>query len=404
MSNLTGSFSEGNVRVVSAKEAATPKVLIVDDRQENLFSMEQVLKGLDAQLFTAESGNEALALTLSHEFALVLLDVQMPGMDGFEVASLMHKREETRHVPIIFVTAASTDESYVARGYDSGAVDYLFKPIDSVILRSKVKVFTDLHRKSKALAVLEQLRHTKAELERSNSELSEFAYVASHDLQAPLRQITAMIGLLNKRMSKVDDPTVLELVERISDSAGRMREFIRDLLEYSRVGRSGGEPEPVELADVLRRVVEGFAGELEATSGRVHVQYEAFPVIIGAKFIFVQLFQNLVGNAIKFRGERAPEIRIETERIDGGWIFSVSDNGIGIEREYFDRIFGVFQRLHGRDEYPGTGIGLSTCKKIVEMYGGEIAVASEPGVGTTFRVRIMEPSALASDSDAAAKS
>jgi two-component system sensor histidine kinase/response regulator len=363
-----------------------PQILIVDDLEESLLSMNQVLESLDVEIFTAKSGDEALALSLNHDFALVLLDVQMPGMDGFEIATALRQRDETQFVPIIFMTSITTDDALVAKGYDVGAIDYLFRPINMDILRHKVRAFIELDRKNRALSVVDALHRTKADLERSNAELSEFAYVASHDLQAPLRQVTAMIGLLKRKIASDQDPGVEELLDKIVDGAERMRAFIRDLLAYSRVGRTDTDIEEVELGAILGSVLESLTAELDTVGGRFDVDVRSMPTMLGNPFAFTQLFQNLLGNAVKFHGDTPPVVAIKAEEVPGGWAFEVSDNGIGIEAEYFDRIFGVFQRLHGRDDYPGTGIGLSTCKKIAELYGGGISLRSTPGEGTTFRV------------------
>jgi light-regulated signal transduction histidine kinase (bacteriophytochrome) len=236
------------------------------------------------------------------------------------------------------------------------------------------------------IAVREEAEKTlegyAAELERSNQELQQFAYVASHDLQEPLRMVTSYLQLLERRYKGKLDESADDFIHFAVDGANRMRELIQGLLAYSRVGTQGQPLEEIACEEVVAQVLDDLQvaiGESDAT-----MTCDPLPVVMADPIQLGQLFQNLIGNALKFRGERPPEIHVGSEQKGDEWLLWVRDNGIGMEPQYIERIFVIFQRLHTRDEYPGTGIGLAVCKRIVERHGGRIWVESEPGQGSTF--------------------
>jgi light-regulated signal transduction histidine kinase (bacteriophytochrome) len=227
------------------------------------------------------------------------------------------------------------------------------------------------------------------ELTRSNEELQQFAYVASHDLQEPLRMISSYTQLLARRHGDKLDGDAREFMAFIVDGAARMKQLIEDLLEYSRVGTRGRDLEPVESGGALDRALANLRAAREASGARV--THGPMPAVHADPAQLAQLFQNLVGNAIKFRGDDPPRIHVQCETHPASWSFTVRDNGIGLDPQFAERIFMMFQRLHGKDEYPGTGIGLAICKKIVERHGGRIWVDSQPGRGATFGFTIARP-------------
>jgi PAS domain S-box-containing protein len=231
-------------------------------------------------------------------------------------------------------------------------------------------------------AVERALREKTDDLARSNQDLEQFAYVASHDLQEPLRTVTSYVQLLAKRYKGKLDSDADEFIGFAADGAVRMWNLVNDLLAYSRVGTRGKELEPIDSEGALAQSVNDLKVSIEENDALV--THDPLPMVMADCFQLEQLFRNLIGNAIKFRGNEPPRVHISASRIGNGWTFSVRDNGIGIAPEYFDRIFTIFQRLHSREEYAGTGIGLAVCKKIVERHGGRIWVKSEVGKGATF--------------------
>jgi signal transduction histidine kinase len=402
---------------------APVKFLLVDDLDENLLALDALLRRDGLQLFKARSGPEALELLLAHDFALVLLDVQMPVMDGFEVAELMRGAERTRRVPIIFITAGAMDTQRRFRGYETGAVDFLFKPIESHILKSKADAFFELYRQRQEVSRQrdenarllaesrrneEELSRMRDELARANfelerrvrertlklretiGELEHFSYTITHDMRAPLRSMEAFGKILIEENAKQLDLTGRDFLRRIVDSARRMDQLITDSLNYSKVVRGEMELSPVNAGALLRGMIESYP-EFQAPRAEIKVADE-IPPVLGNEAGLTQCFSNLLGNAVKFvEPGTLPKVCVWSEPINYNgeklvriWI---EDNGIGISREYQEKIFEMFQQLS--KSYQGTGIGLALVKKVVERMKGRVGVESELGKGSRFWVQFM---------------
>jgi signal transduction histidine kinase len=376
-------------------------ILMVDDEPNNLLALESVLEGLGQNLIRANSGKEALRCLMREDVAVILLDVQMPEMDGFETAAMIRSREKSRYTPIIFLTAVGKTEAEMFRGYAVGAVDYMLKPFAPEILRYKVTVLIELHQKS------EQVRHLNRELQqlneslegrikertatleekslelvRSNQELTQFASVASHDLQEPLRTMSTHLQLLEQNSAGKIDGQDREYMHVVLDSAKRMRQMINDLLSFSQVGKGERRPEKVDCGILIDRLLAQLKDVVRERGAKITVG--PMPVLAAEPLLLSQVFQNLILNALKFCKDQEPRIELGAEAKQGEWTFWIKDHGIGISPEYFEKIFQLFKRLHTRDQYSGNGLGLSICKKIVERHGGKIWLESTPGKGSTF--------------------
>ena len=352
-------------------------ILMVDDRPENLLALEAVLEPLNQNLVPASSGEEALKRLLIEDYAVILLDVQMPGLDGFETAEQIKKREKTRDIPIIFLTAISREPHHALRGYSTGAVDYISKPFDPWVLRAKVSVFIELHQKTQLL------KQQTGMLEAANKELEAFIYTVSHDLNGPLVAIQGYIDYLGQDYGELLPDEGRFYVERIGASAHYMQALIRDLLEYSRVGRMQTEVEEVKLSelipDIAEEVRQGYADLKVVAEGDL-------PSVAMNPIRARQLFTNLLQNSAKYADRSDVEVRVAAvENEDGRTTISVADNGPGIPREHREKVFGVFERIDSPKGPEGTGIGLAICKKIVESAGGRIWVA-DTDAGTDMRI------------------
>ena len=366
-----------------------PKILIVDDKIENLVVLEKILENTNVEFVRAISGKKALKKILKYDFAMAIIDVQMLVMDSFELVENIRQSEKTKLLPIIFGSTIYKEDYYLIKGIESGTVDFMTKPIIPEILAGKVRVFVDLYNHTvERRRMEEQLKQVLSELERSNKDLEQFAYVASHDLQEPLRMVASYTQLLARRYKDKLDADANDFINFAVDGANRMQTLINDLLTFSRVGTRGKPFVATDINLILERICKNLEVSIQE-SGAV-IAYDSLPTLNVDKTQIEQLFQNLISNAIKFRNEKSPDIRVRAEQKEKKWQFSISDNGIGFKPEYKDRIFTIFQRLHGKEEYPGTGIGLAICKKIVERHGGQIRVESEVGKGATFYFTIQD--------------
>lgn len=481
-----------------------PKILVVDDRPSNLVAIQKILKNVNAQIITAESGNDALKLMLEHEFTLALLDVQMPEMDGYELAELMRCDQDTAEIPIIFVSAIYTDKLNIFKGYEKGAFSFITKPFEPHELLTKIHFFIekyhtekafddsqkkymdlynnspdmlisvdmatntiiecnktleihtgfsrsqligssvfdiyskdsvkiaqnaykrfnegeekiinlelnivgndgielpvllnatglkDLHGKiiysNSSLRDITELKKTKKELETTleklqlyNKELENFVYLTSHDLQEPMLTVMSFIQLLQDEYKEQLDQTANDYISYSLHAAKRLKELITALLNYLRVGRDENKTE-VDLNELIEELLEELRGSIRKNNAEITVNN--LPKIFINSNEMKHLFQNLISNAIKFKKkDSVPKITISAKDESNHWLFSIEDNGIGIEEKNFEKVFQIFKQLHVRGKYSGMGVGMAVCKKIVELHGGKIWLESKLNLGTTF--------------------
>ena len=393
---------EGKAWVRSMDETLPPEenvrklnILLVDDQPEGLLALEAILGDLGQNLVKAHSGKEALREVLAREFAVILLDVQMPEMDGYETAALIRERPASRHTPIIFITGAYKSNLHQMKGYDAGAVDYLLKPIDPHILKSKVAVFVELAQQSalvlkqaaarrqretevrEAQALELALTHTAlAEVARKNrdidalnQELEAFSYSVSHDLRAPLRGVDGFSRILLEDYGPKLDDEGRRVVQVIRDGTQKMGRLIDHLLTYAHLGRVALTANLIDMTALAREVFT----ELTPDGAKGEWVLKAMPPALGDPSLVHQVWVNLLANAIKFAAKNEhPRIEAGGQAEGAEHCYYVKDNGAGFDMRYADKLFGVFQRLHTEAEFPGTGAGLSIVKRIVSRHGGRV--------------------------------
>lgn len=358
-------------------ETLKPNILIVDDRRENLLATEKILKNLRANIFKASSGNEALSLMLRHKFAVVLLDVQMPEMDGFETAALMQEHESMMGTPIIFVTAISKEERYATQAAEIGAVDYIFKPINSEILRSKVHVYLDLYMQR------EQILKLNAGLRQSNEELERFAYMCAHDLKSPLRAIDSLSQWIEEDQGESLSKKSRTYMDTLHKRVRRMERLLDDILEYSRIDP---KIEPTS-SDIIngKTLMDDIIALIEPPKNFTVRVSGAFEKINLHRMPLQQVIYNLMNNAIKHHDKEFGNIDVNVETDENCYTFSIQDDGPGIDPQYHGKVFEMFQTLKPRDSKEGSGIGLAFVKKIVTGLGGTVSLESAAGAGALFR-------------------
>ena len=361
------------------------KILLVDDIQANLVTLEAILEGKNRDIFLASSADEALGLALKHDFTLMMLDVQMPEINGFELAKMLKNNRRTGNIPIIFVTAHRFDADDILQGYTEGAVDYLFKPLNPQITRAKVKAFIDMeyHRKQTERINLE-LDKKNTELKRTNVALEELSYIIAHDLKEPLRTISAFTNIVFKKNQNSLDKESLEYLNMCINSATRLDQLIHDLLKYAKLGYNNIEKTTIDLNLLINSTKLSLLKKIQERDVLINIKGK-LPEVIANKAQMGQLFQNLIDNAIKYQTpENQPIINIWANEKKSFWEIHIEDNGIGMDPKFAKKAFGVFERRHNNHEFQGTGVGLATCKKIVENNEGKIYLQSEESKGTTF--------------------
>lgn len=407
------------------------RILAIDDNRTYLKFLDENLKKDGIDIDKATSGKEALEKMNNKKYDCILLDLVMPGIDGIEICQKVLEMRGPVEKPMVLMLTAHESKEDMTRALEAGADDFVGKSSDISIIKARInallrrkfiqednqRIFEELKRKEmeversriekaaaetkallaeKLLNTVEKLEEEIEErkrmelkiknysrvLELSNKELESFAYVASHDLQEPLRAVSGFLELVEKQYKNKLDEKGKDFIHRAVSSAKRMQEMINDLLTYSRITTSGQSFELYSLEKILDRVLTNMSPTIERKNAVV--TRDPLPELTCDESQIHRLFQNLISNAIKFCDQPQPLIHISAEEQKNHWLLSVKDNGIGIDPSYHETIFKIFQRLHSKDKYPGTGIGLAICQKIVERHEGKIWVESNPGKGSTF--------------------
>lgn len=365
--------------------------LLVDDLEENLLALEALLQREGLVCLKARGGEEALELLLTHEVALALLDVQMPGMDGFELAEFMRGSERARHIPIIFVTAGGADSQRRFRGYEAGAVDFIQKPIEPDVLRSKANVFFDLHQQRRQIeAQRDELEAAAQALRRADRHKDSFLAVLAHELRNPVAALSGGLHLLGK---DIDPDRAKDIRGRMDRMLDHLAHLVDDLLDVSRVsqGKISLKKARVELSEVLQSAIEASQHTIEAAKHRFELELSDEPIWLEADHTrLAQIIANLLNNAAKY----TPPGGVVTLRAmaeDGMATITVSDTGVGIPEAMQSRIFEIFAQVedHLGQSQGGLGIGLALVRQLVALHGGEVTVHSDgEGQGSTFTVRL----------------
>ncbi|EJF08673.1 response regulator receiver sensor signal transduction histidine kinase [Pontibacter sp. BAB1700] len=378
------------------------KILLVDDKEENLVSLASLLseEGDNTEYLFANSGEEALKLALQEEIALILLDVQMPGMNGYEVARYLRDISKTRDIPIIFVTAIHQQDVHVMEGFEAGAVDFLFKPLHPAITKAKVAAFVRFYLQKKEVELAhkrtqeinreleERVKARTAELTRVNKDLDNFVYTASHDLKAPINNIEGLAVAL-KEVLDTPEPDHGELniiMAMIQDAISRFKHTLMDLTEVAKLQHQDETNiESVRFEELIDDITLNIQDLILKYDATIDTDFSEAPEMVFSRKNLRSIVYNLVSNAIKYSSpERPPIIEVSTYHESSYTVFRVKDNGLGLKPEDRDKVFDMFKRLHAHVE--GTGVGLAIVKRIVENSDGRIECDSEQGKGSEFRV------------------
>jgi signal transduction histidine kinase len=370
---------------MSAREV----IVNVDDSEPSRYAKSRILSHAGFTVHEARNGAEALTRVAQHNPDLVLLDINLPDLSGIEVCRRLRASPSASSVLILQISASSTTAPHATAALDNGADSYLAEPVDPDVLVATVKALLRLRKAERDLLLAnERLKAMNQELSRSNEDLQQFAYVASHDLQEPLRTIATFVSLVQRTAKAKLTAAEMEYLEHIVDGSRRMRTLIDDLLQYSQLDMGTTTAAPVKLNAPLQWALENL-GQAISQSGAV-VTAEELPIVAGDATQLGHVFQNLLGNAIKYGkpGVR-PEIHVSASEEASDSVICIRDNGIGIDSAYLQQIFAPFKRLHGK-EIAGTGIGLAVSRRIIEAHKGRIWAQSVPGDGATFCFSLMK--------------
>ncbi|WP_333820535.1 sensor histidine kinase, partial [Ohtaekwangia sp.] len=372
-------------------------ILLVDDKPANIFSLRQLLERPERTFLTATNGNDALKIAINNAIDLIILDVQMPEMDGFEVAQTLKLNKKTKDIPIIFASAEKKERQSIMKGFEEGAVDYLSKPLDPELTTAKVSVLLKIQLQKKELleknmslqkaeerikVLNDDLSRNLLQLKEVNKELESFTYSVSHDLRAPLRALLGFSNMLGEQYGDTLDAEALRLLGVIQKNATKMESLINDLLQFSKMGRKEIIRTPINTEWLVKNTIEEITDSMQH---KADIKIGTLLPIQADASLLTQVWVNLISNALKYSAKKeSPEVEIGSYRDQNDIVYFVKDNGAGFNMQYADKLFGVFQRLHSPKEFEGTGVGLAIVQRIIAKHGGRVWAESKVNEGATF--------------------
>ncbi len=349
------------------------KILLVDDRIENLLTLEQIIEGEGRAIIKAASANEALKIVLGDDVNLILLDVQMPEMDGYEAADLLRLNQKTKHIPIIFVSAISRNEKNQIEKYTPGTVDFLFKPLDMAETKSKVALFENLH-----ILKNENVLYA-SKFDAATKEMDHFIYAVSHDVKAPLRAIENLASWIESDLADNTNKNIRENIALLKNRVGRMQNLLAGIREYSRVSRINERKEQVNTTQLVHSVIKS----LNPPAGFVFDVQNSLPVLFSETIKLQKIFTHLIQNSILHHHNGNGKISVSCKKTPDAYCFSIADDGPGIKPQYHEKVFEIFHTLKSKDTNETAGVGLSVVKKIVESEGQKVWFDATVASGTT---------------------
>jgi two-component system sensor histidine kinase/response regulator len=372
-------------------------ILIIDDKTANIFALEKLLEKPERIFITTTDGQDGLRIAKAADVDLIILDVQMPEMDGFEVAQILKSNKKTRDIPIIFASAEKKEKHSILKGFEEGAVDYLSKPLDPDLTKAKVSVLLKIQLQKKELLeknlALEKadtqikvlnstLQKNMLQLKTLNKEMEAFSYSVSHDLRTPLRSIIGYARVLEEDCVDKLDVNDKRILGTIKHHAGKMNCLINDLLAFSKLGNSELKKSEIDIASLVRSVITDMKASIQPTTD-IKLNH-LFPAL-GDPTVLTQVWINLISNALKYSSKKEnPLVEIGSRKTGDEIVYYVKDNGAGFSMDYADKLFGVFQRLHKHEEFEGTGLGLALVKRIIDKHDGRVWAEGKVNEGATF--------------------
>lgn len=372
-------------------------LLLIDDKEANIFALQQLLEKPERFFLTAFSGEAGLKLALTNPIDLIMLDVQMPGMDGFEVVQILKSNAKTKDIPIIFVSAEKKERHSVMKGFEEGAVDYLSKPLDPELTRAKVDVLLQLQIQKRQLIekndsllkaqseirrLNDDLKENLKQLEIMNHELESFSYSVSHDLRAPLRMIAGYTNMVLEDYEAALEGDGKKKLVRVIEGVSKMDSLIEGLLEFSKLVRKDVRKTEIDMQSMVKEIINEMT---TITPTKAEIQVNDLKTCRGDRGLITQVWVNLISNAIKYSSKKEnPSVEIGCIPKESEMVYYVKDNGAGFDMQYAEKLFGVFQRLHKASDFEGTGVGLALVHRIVVRHGGTIWAEAKLNEGATF--------------------